>query len=619
MRTISAIINYVGKPIKVQKCSPLSPCRLGFTIGAPKNNAPLSTSSCQNIHIEDCHSFDSQICTAFKSSPISLVLDTVRSKLPTLPRQQQMHKPFSSSVLSSSSSTSLPESVHLSPCNSFSSSINLLPQIPHSTLQTVRTLPEVDQVINSFQGTGGNGGSSRISSKSLLEGLERASQIFQHVGGVEYKAILLLKATFLSQCCRYNEAIQVLDAIISDDHNKSQGIGDSSSSENDRFVILSSLVKMHWYNGSFEKGLENATVINDMTPSLTSLVSLKQGCALNALALSQLLTLDKLQDVDIGRIEMMRSGEGGDQQQQIENKYSWQDVMDILSTLKLSSNVLENAYRSPDNDSAHLSNASAQVALACASSYCNQGIVDLICNIMQNRTNLSNGGTVENIKPFDSAMNAWRDGLTILEELDNKSRDSSLWSVHHTIVCKSMKARLYGNMAWAILFTSSYISTRLKTQPIKEDQLKIASEYSTLALKLYDDIVALCAESGNSFGVDETPMKPSMGKALGLVASCYARAGSAVTAEGLLQSAMDSFNIDDENQCPLSQIDHRSVLLYYSSLCSNWEKRETDALKNEELALKINNQLLNENFRGLSSIYSGLLFFTISDFEWLEH
>ena len=120
-------------------------------------------------------------------------------------------------------------------------------------------------------------------------------------------------------------------------------------------------------------------------------------------------------------------------------------------------------------------------------------------------------------------------------------------------------------------------------------------------------------------------LKQMTGRALGLVASCYARAGLAVTAEGLLQSAMDlckqnNANSNDGhgmnivNQCPMAQIDSRSIFLYYASLCSNWDKREPDAKKNEEFALGVNEKGLSESWKGVSAIYSGLWFFTVSDF-----
>ena len=161
---------------------------------------------------------------------------------------------------------------------------------------------------------------------------------------------------------------------------------------------------------------------------------------------------------------------------------------------------------------------------------------------------------------------------------------------------------------------------KVQQQPLKEDELKIASEYAGSALKLYDEIMVIVDGTNN-----ETTLKPIMGRALGLVASCYARAGSAVTAEGLLQSAFDlykkgdnndsqSIHSQNQNDCPMYQIDSRSIFFYYSSLCRNWDKRSADAKQNEENALDINNNILNEKWKGTSAIYSGLWFFTISDF-----
>jgi hypothetical protein len=103
-------------------------------------------------------------------------------------------------------------------------------------------------------------------------------------------------------------------------------------------------------------------------------------------------------------------------------------------------------------------------------------------------------------------------------------------------------------------------------------------------------------------------MDQDMGRALNMVASCYARAGSAVTAEGLLKSAMD---VLDNSSNPQRIIDARSTFLYYSKLCSNWEKREADATKYAKMAMDIDqSDVLPQVWKSQSSILSGVHIFS---------
>jgi len=101
----------------------------------------------------------------------------------------------------------------------------------------------------------------------------------------------------------------------------------------------------------------------------------------------------------------------------------------------------------------------------------------------------------------------------------------------------------------------------------------------------------------------------SMGRSLSLVASCYARTGSAVTAEGLLHSAMDYCGVSSN---PLCILDSRSILHNYSQLCGNWENRDADRKAKEALAMKKDAEL-SLPWRGKSSLYSGIFFISMGD------
>merc|ERR1712137_1267903 len=126
----------------------------------------------------------------------------------------------------------------------------------------------------------------------------------------------------------------------------------------------------------------------------------------------------------------------------------------------------------------------------------------------------------------------------MIESLRNNSLEASL-----------VKSKLYGNMAWCLL----------QEPGISDDTLKLASEYSKNAL---DAVEA---------SIDSNEKQAYIARALTLIASCYVKAGSAVTAEGLLQTSIETRGAD-----PLTNLAHISALETYASLCNQWDKRKVD-------------------------------------------
>lgn len=507
------------------------------------------------------------------------------------------NKPFSfTDIQSHSYSTVSTQSTSKSFMNlPLCDSINLVPLIKDNIFQTIKSLPEVEQLLSVLQGKTSN------NSKSILIGLDRAIQIFQHVGISEYKAMLLLKATYLSQLCQYHEAIKVLLSLLSFD----EGEGHNSVDDN-KYIIMSSLVKMNWYNGSFDMGLEHAhTMTNMISPSTTSPQSkLYQGCTMNARSLCKLLSLN-IKDADIQRLKNYKKNNNHEDQIQKQKR----ELDDIRCSLFAASKLLEDAYieakNSPNYDD---TNQQICLAISCASSYCNQGIVDFIATIGFNQEQSADHCS------YVSSMTTWKLGLDILDGLELQQEWNTSTNPSHVYVCKITKARIYSNMAWLILFHSSYLNGQTKDQPIKVDQLKIASEYARLSLQLCDEITVM---EKDHVSVGSHAVKHMMGRSLNLVAMCYARAGSAVTAEGLLKSAIDLFReltSHEMKQNPFVLLNYRSSCLYYSSLCRNWEKRQSDANSYANTALEINNNMMSENWRDICGLFSGLCFFTSYDF-----
>lgn len=151
-----------------------------------------------------------------------------------------------------------------------------------------------------------------------------------------------------------------------------------------------------------------------------------------------------------------------------------------------------------------------------------------------------------------------------------------------------IRAQLYCNMAWTLLQM--------------EDELKLASEYSSTALSIVEKLQGKLSQKDYC---------RALGRSLRLVASCYAQADSALTAEGLFQSAIDSLKEASKNQ--LSRLDLRDTHDGYAHLLHQWDKRSRDA-ENQENHSRNVNESLSEGWRGKSSICSGLDFITPGGF-----
>lgn len=191
--------------------------------------------------------------------------------------------------------------------------------------------------------------------------------------------------------------------------------------------------------------------------------------------------------------------------------------------------------------------------------------------------------------PMDSALRTWFQGLQKTES--DRSETTELLGAHYLIAAsKMLQSNIQANLAWGVL---NYEKDR-------SDRLSKASEYAGKALKVHDD-----ADIHNNLGAE------GMCRVLSIVASCYHEAGSAVTAEGLFQSAVDKKKILPAG--PLSQLELRDACLWYAKLCRKWEKREGDAKRLEQEAAKIDDSL-PVAWKGKSGIHGSLWFWTPGDF-----
>lgn len=179
--------------------------------------------------------------------------------------------------------------------------------------------------------------------------------------------------------------------------------------------------------------------------------------------------------------------------------------------------------------------------------------------------------------PMDAALRSWFQGMQHLKEKV---------PAHLEMSSNTLEANLQNNLAWGVL---NYETDR-------SDRLEKASDYAKQALSAHD------GDGGaNVWG---------MRRVLSTVADCYHQAGSAVTAEGLFQTAIDRKNLPPH---PSVLLELQDSLKSYAKLCENWEKREGDAKRLQDQAMEIENQL-PDGWKGKSGIYSSLWFWTPSDF-----
>ena len=149
-------------------------------------------------------------------------------------------------------------------------------------------------------------------------------------------------------------------------------------------------------------------------------------------------------------------------------------------------------------------------------------------------------------------------------------------------LAKCLKASLLCSMSQSILFPIG-AENKLSAKDVPKKQLTVASQSCRDALQILDELNSTQTEH-HSDHPHVQQFDALVGQALSLVASCYTIAGSAVTAQGLFQSALDKYSESSDNFLfknidynPYSLMWYRDTLGRYASLCQQWEKREREA------------------------------------------
>lgn len=174
----------------------------------------------------------------------------------------------------------------------------------------------------------------------------------------------------------------------------------------------------------------------------------------------------------------------------------------------------------------------------------------------------------------------------------------SLPYYHH--LSQSLLASIYCTSAFHILFKNK----REKAE-LKEGDLQAASQASQEALKI--------CEMLKKNGCYDPIL---MSRSLFLLATCFARANSAVTSEGLFNSSIDLLKKQQRSASlsPLAMLSLRDTYNANAMLYDNWENRYNDAEKLRLLADDLEMSTMVESWRYKPGILSGLWFFTHSDF-----
>ncbi|CAB9509784.1 expressed unknown protein [Seminavis robusta] len=205
--------------------------------------------------------------------------------------------------------------------------------------------------------------------------------------------------------------------------------------------------------------------------------------------------------------------------------------------------------------------------------------------VLPQTASMANWGVAEahNKKSNNAAQTKWTEAL---QKLTQQSTASQLLLL--------LQANLHANLAWDMITKDD--------RTLSQDDIAKASEHASLAIRAHDDS-------------HQKQSQESLCRILTVLATCYHRAGSAVTAEGLFQSATTTTS----SMAPLLLLQRHAAYQQYSQLCDQWDKRHGDALRYQQQADDIVDQQLPEAWRAAgiirqSLLYSSLWFWTPADF-----
>jgi hypothetical protein len=499
-------------------------------------------------------------------------------------------------------------------------SLGLRFHIPEDVIMSIDQLPEIRTALHSTNVINERLDHSKaytLQCKNRLQcveetmnDLKRAADIFEQFapGGREHLAVMLLLVDFLTDSGFPLEAMDQLQKFSALCETKEQVLLDP-------FYLYLAQSKLAWINGSFDLAINYAQRASDQSVSVEGDdVVHKQSLALNALALSRMTQLDLTSNHTPPSVMK-----------------TVLDMEDILDTFKVASRISYNDYRMRKTLLQHGSKSFASV-VSTALSHCNQGVAEWLFIYTKNKKTIitSQNMSSSDVLSIDPALATWKQAITYLEEWNESSRHTDIHhnhplaidTIHNQLSIDLLLAKLYCNMSHALLFST--ISNVSYSPSIHKQDLKNASEFASLAIKIYnkyiasDETISLALpifwkDRSNQNAMPQGIhiqhfVQQELARALRLAAACYAKSGSAVTAQGLFQSSIDILESPHGRYpWPLSGIDAQTAVLGYAELCKNWEKRDTDYRLNMEKAEKIEQSLV-PGWRQKPTIFSGVCF-----------
>lgn len=475
-----------------------------------------------------------------------------------------------------------------------STSLNLTPILSPSTLDSIVMLPEIQQSITSTA-------TSALTHQQRIDLLNRARDVFSSfpatpdniVANRSLVAVLLLLAHRQDEASLCKEASKTIRTIRSH-------VSSSASSEQQNLLsfLMGAQAKAEWKAGDFREAERLAMEMgmlcaddDDGTATATTKI-----CHLTALGLSRLM----LFSCD----NVVEQYEDDDEDDTLALRV--QRVLDPLEQV-----VSMTAMRLSDSSNNDM------LQLATAQALGNYGIAQSIAHFASLHDN-NDEDVPQQPSYMDKAMESWKRGVSIVDTIissdttDNNSTDITISTA------KYLKANLECCVAQSILFPTGDENEGGAAKDLPTEQLTVASHSCRDALFMMDELKA--ASDGDGTHEQQHPLSSvdaPMGQALSLVASCYTMAGSAVTAQGLFQSALDKLAIESTTEChPYSLLWHRDALTRYADLCQNWENREGEAktlLKSRDDLKDDASNMMGEGWKYQPGILGGLWFFSPGD------
>eukprot|EP00815_Leptocylindrus_aporus_P006163 CAMPEP_0116060656 /NCGR_PEP_ID=MMETSP0322-20121206/6555_1 /TAXON_ID=163516 /ORGANISM="Leptocylindrus danicus var. apora, Strain B651" /LENGTH=431 /DNA_ID=CAMNT_0003545337 /DNA_START=214 /DNA_END=1507 /DNA_ORIENTATION=+ len=422
-----------------------------------------------------------------------------------------------------------------------------IPSSYYPVIERAKELPEIKEALS-------------LNPEKAIPLLKRGTEIFQtmvgHGSGEEYRAICFLLARVKGLCGLHDSAVEILTEL------RSLNIRDDEYTD-----ISFALSKALFNSGNFVHAIEVAereffffTPEEDGYYSSTAI--LRCGSFRNLVCSSRLVLSLK----DDNRNSVVEDS----------ILLSFQDAVKSLNADIL--NATHEVYFTPKER--------AGLGIASAATVGNLAIAE---------------NCFENVRYEDINVKSWKVALSLLDSLPlsldikkdrEESNDASLpVDCYYTDLINLLRARIHLNMAYTYM-------TMIQKSPDKGNEeiwLQRSFDSAGKALRVYEILVLRYPR-----------LRTSLARVLGVLASCYKIGGSAVTAEGLFQSAIDKLDGDAlKGSNPFSLVDKHGILLRSAILYEDWENREGDSLRFRSSASEVLSQL-PEAWRSAPELVSGL-------------